>query len=488
MSLYTDPPALLPFRHDKPTLLVCWWATSFCALMILIRITGRFIRTERLFREDKIAACALVPLVLRMACVHFILVWGTSNADFTGVDLTPAQLRQKSIASGLTIASRFFYTSTLWIYKYAILEFLTRLTDLTWERSHRSTLFAIRWTLVITFVATLITNLAECRPFHLHWQVLPDPGGQCRQGYAQLITMATCNVATDILLVVFPVPLIVRSRMRFRRKAQLILLFSLSLSVVALTIYRLPHILREHGRQQARSLLASVEIIFATASANALVLGSFVRDRGIKKQKFHRPSVAESFDPAASTRLPTLRRQWGSDEDLVRDVGLGADPSLRDPPGSPGSEPLSPMSPRSPNPMALRLGNEGGAAWLEHHGPGTHQQPPPPAGPRRLSFLDVGGLLDDPEAARTATDSGPSRATNPPPASVQAGTAGVQRGSTALLQDLAGNPGPRNGNVPKPKPGTGTQLQSIPQSRPVQRYDGRRDSGPQLMDPGGLLK
>ncbi|EQL01522.1 hypothetical protein OCS_02770 [Ophiocordyceps sinensis CO18] len=314
MGLYTDPPALLPFRHDKPTLLVCWWATSFCALMILIRITGRFIRTERLFREDKIAAFALVPLVLRMACVHFILVWGTNNADFTGVTLTPTELRQKSIASGLTMASRFFYTATLWIYKYAILEFLTRLTDLSWERSHRSTLFAIRWTLVITFIAATISNLAECRPFHLHWQGLPDPGGQCRQGYVQLITMAACNIATDFLLVIFPVPLIVRSRMRFRRKAQLILLFSLSLSVVALTIYRLPHILHQQGRQQSRSLLASVEIIFATASANALVLGSFVRDRGVKKQKFHRPSVAESLDPASSMRRPTLRRQWGSDD------------------------------------------------------------------------------------------------------------------------------------------------------------------------------
>lgn len=112
MSLYTDPPSLLPFRHDKPTLLVCWWATSFCSLMILSRVAGRLIRTERLFREDKIAALALVPLCLRMVCVHFILLWGTNNADFTAVYLTPTELRQKSIASALTLASRFFYTAT----------------------------------------------------------------------------------------------------------------------------------------------------------------------------------------------------------------------------------------------------------------------------------------------------------------------------------------------------------------------------------------
>lgn len=370
--------------------------------------------------------------------------------------------------------------SRLWIFKYAILEFLARLTDLTWERSHRSTLSAVRWVLVLTFVATAITNLAECRPFQLHWQVLPDPGGQCRQGYAQLLTMAACNVATDILLVVFPIPLIVRSRLRLRRKAQLILLLSLSLSVVALTVYRVPNILRAHGRQQYRSLMASVEIIFAAASANALVLGSFFRDRGIKKPKFHASSVAESFAPSSNPARPTLRGQWGSDEDLFRDVGLGVEPSLRDHPARYASE--SPLSPLSPSPMAFRLGHGSDEPWPEHHGPQTH------AGQRTLSFLDVGGLLDDADAVRSPAPRDPSTTTHLPPASVQAGTTGVQRGSTALLQDLAGNVGPRDGGASKPRPGSWNGLQPVPQSRPLQFHDERRDTGPQLMDLGGLLK
>lgn len=112
MPLYTETPELRAFRQDKPTLLVCWWATSFCALMILLRITGRFIRTERLFLEDKIAASALLPLILRMVCVHFILIYGTNNANFTNVQLSATQLHQKTVASGLVLASRFFYAVT----------------------------------------------------------------------------------------------------------------------------------------------------------------------------------------------------------------------------------------------------------------------------------------------------------------------------------------------------------------------------------------
>lgn len=80
--------------------------------MILLRVIGRFIRTERLFREDKLAGLALVPLILRMVCVHFILEFGTNNADYSAVNLTNEQIRKKEIASGLVLLSRILYAAT----------------------------------------------------------------------------------------------------------------------------------------------------------------------------------------------------------------------------------------------------------------------------------------------------------------------------------------------------------------------------------------
>jgi hypothetical protein len=81
----------------------------------------------------------------------------------------------------------------LWVLKNTVLEFFKRL-NINWERSYEVTLLFIRATLVATFVAVIISDLAECRPFSHYWQVLPDPGGQCRQGYVQLLTMGVCNV------------------------------------------------------------------------------------------------------------------------------------------------------------------------------------------------------------------------------------------------------------------------------------------------------
>lgn len=112
MSLYTEPPELRSSSQDKPSLLVCWWITSFCTVIILLRVAGRFIRTEKLFQEDKVAALALIPLWLRMVCVHFVLLYGTNNAEFDGITLSAEVERRKEIASGLVLASRIFYAAT----------------------------------------------------------------------------------------------------------------------------------------------------------------------------------------------------------------------------------------------------------------------------------------------------------------------------------------------------------------------------------------
>lgn len=112
MTLYSDPPPLRPFSEDKPTLLVCWWITIFCTVIILLRVSGRFVRTEKLFPEDKTAALALIPLFLRMGCVHVILIYGTNNAQLADANLSDDELRRKSIASGLVLLSRILYAAT----------------------------------------------------------------------------------------------------------------------------------------------------------------------------------------------------------------------------------------------------------------------------------------------------------------------------------------------------------------------------------------
>ena len=110
MSIYSSPPPARAFRDDKATLLVCWWCTIFAAVIILFRVCGRYIRTEKLFKEDWLAFACIIPLFGRMALVHVILLYGTNNAITTG--LSDEQLYHRSIGSRLVLVSRILYAAT----------------------------------------------------------------------------------------------------------------------------------------------------------------------------------------------------------------------------------------------------------------------------------------------------------------------------------------------------------------------------------------
>jgi hypothetical protein len=389
-----------------------------------------------------------------------------------------------------------------------ICEFFKRLTLNIWRRSHEIMLQFIRWFLLGTFIAVIIADIAECQPISHYWQVVPDPGGKCRQGYAQLLTMGTANVITDILLVVFPIPIIIRSKMGLKRKLQLTLLFAGSLLPAGTTLFRIPNIIDKDGRQQYRSLMASVEVLFATAVANALVLGSFVRDRGVKKQRWKFGSVAGDSIERTTSRRGTAVTHWGSDEDLVRDLGLGVDPSLRETPKS---------NPR-PAPMAVagnipvKVNRMGMTDSWQFPGERSdtsdeidlmkipEEGPHDILTPRRVSFFDVGGLLEEDRprrisSTRTTDTDGESSMQGAQSNWSQSQEHGLspappRRGSSALLQDIGGLLGPSRPQ--RNRPDRGYELQTILQERPSHETSppshlSRQQTTHSLQDVGGLL-
>ena len=323
---------------------------------------------------------------------------------------------------------------SLWTAKLTIAEFLRRLYSSMWKRSWEVTIHAIRWFLGLTFAAVVVATLTECRPFAHYWQVVPDPGPHCRQGFGQLIAMGVSDTITDLVLVAFPVPVILASHMPLARKISLVLLFALSLSLVAITIYRVTATIDRQANQQFRSLVASFEILAAAAVANALVLASFVRDRGAKKAKYKYARGGEwgalptSFGADGADRDGSLERpapakaraaraaSWGSDTDLVGDLGIRLGPEFRaarrpcaappvpatlPPPAAPrrrSSARPPPWPQRAPPSDASSSDDE------DREDPRPADPDAPPAAdapgepdvltPRRMAFFDVGGLLD----------------------------------------------------------------------------------------------
>lgn len=334
-----NPPAAQSRLEINPTLIVTWFCTIFSLVVILIRVVGRWVRTERLFREDKVMLYSTIPLLIRLGCVHGVLIFGTNNIDTSTFALSEQEVYRRSIGSRLVLVSRIFYAMYIWVAKVTILEFVQRLIATSWTRFYDRGAKVIYAFLGLTFVGVVVSTLSECQPFHSYWQVVPDPGPACRTGKAQLLTMGVSDVCTDLALMIFPSILVIKARMALLRKISTVILFLLSLIPLAITIYRLQGTAARGYSQQFRSLLASLEILAATAVANIIVIGSFLRDKGVKKVKYRAGSLAGTEDdvegdvltrPATRQTKPSIaQRHWGSDEDLVRDFGLSIPADLR---------------------------------------------------------------------------------------------------------------------------------------------------------------
>jgi hypothetical protein len=419
--------------------------------------------------------------------------------------------------------------------KFTVSEFLKRLTERFWKKGYEWGLRGIRIFLVVTFIAVFIATLAECQPFTHYWQVVPDPGPRCRQGYAQLLTMGVTDIVTDVLLVTFPIPIIFRSAMPFKRKLSLTALFSLSLILIAVTGARMPLVIDRRGLQQFRTVWASTEIVSAAIVANAIILGSFLRDRGVKKAKFKAPSTTDSMERRGSARRLT-DQTCSSDENLARSLGFRTKPELAEK--------------RSSLPRPAPVADIGLLASGKQEGPFTNSNwqfpqqelgmfdrnddaklsiadirdpmPSPRAG-RRVSWVDAGGLLDNAAVTPSPTDSviahdfAPqprrnSRASNvflqngrpyPPPArrssrlsqqsedyemSTVRPSHQLQDPGGLLSEEREKEDEDRPSTAPHSPPTTGLTRHQRRQSASIHRPSTRNSHDvPSLKDPGGLL-
>ena len=332
----------------------------------------------------------------------------------------------------------------------------------------------------------------------------------------------------------------IHPRLTHLRKISLVLLFALSLILVGITIYRVQGVVNRDYSQQFRSLLASLEILAAAAVSNALVLGSFVRDRGTKKQRFRFGSTGGNSTLDRQTTAPhrvLTARHWGSDADLVGDIGMNLGPDLiHKEDDMPRLAPVAVTQRKGssalpPEPLDRKWDfphrksvETNGTDETDIKSPQhlRDSQPSPsevPATPKGMSFFDVGGLLGGSDDLRMnsrqhqhqpSLNPSPSRPPNSqstqqinPPT----GGGHARKGSHALLQDIGGllDPSPQTTTPqpapPRPEPSTAHSglieaLQSEPPSSmrraqasqpPQQQRQRPRRGSPGLQDVGGLL-
>ncbi|KAL0933824.1 Pth11-like integral membrane protein [Colletotrichum truncatum] len=268
---------------DDPTLLIHWLFSCLALSIMVARLAWRRIARQEYNLGDWLTIAACVCALTRLGLIHVVLTWGTNNVSpkyRQTHTFTDEEIYRREIGSKLSIVNRVFYNSYLWLQKLVLLDVYRRL--LLNLRYEKITIWTFSFVFFATYVACQVTTFSECNPFHLYWQVVPDPGS-CSKAQLQLVVVGVLNIVTDFMLLVLPIPLVVSLKTPWQRKVQLYALFTLGIFIIAITIIRLPINITNKDSQINRTTWASVELLTAALVVNAPTLYGMWNKRRQKK-------------------------------------------------------------------------------------------------------------------------------------------------------------------------------------------------------------
>ncbi|PSK53805.1 hypothetical protein B9Z65_7611 [Elsinoe australis] len=250
---------------------------TFSAVALIV-MAARIVARLRIFGKfdtgDYLTIAAIICAAARTGLIHVVLTWGTNNLSAAArarLNFTDEEIYRRTIGSKFTIANRPIYNTYLWCQKLILLHFYVRHFHSHEKRKNR----LITWTygpiFFATWLAAQIVGFTECDPVRLYWQVVPAPG-TCVQAQVQLIVLGVLNIATDLMLLILPIPSLISLQTPWRLKLRLYILCTLGLFIIAVTVIRLPINALNASVQANRTTWASTELLAAAIAVNAPTL------------------------------------------------------------------------------------------------------------------------------------------------------------------------------------------------------------------------
>ncbi|EHY52289.1 hypothetical protein ABEF92_000761 [Exophiala dermatitidis] len=161
------------------------------------------------------------------------------------------------------------YTLLLWTLKLCVAIFYHRFTQsLDYMKSRIRLGYVI---VVVTYVATELSILLGCHPFHKNWQIYPNPGNHCQPAISKIDLYVTVilNVLSDLYLLSIPIPLLWKADVPLVKKMSLIFIFGGAIFVMAAGILRAALVIHDPvGGAQAAGSWAVRETFVAVVVAN----------------------------------------------------------------------------------------------------------------------------------------------------------------------------------------------------------------------------
>ncbi|KAJ4111304.1 hypothetical protein NW768_011876 [Fusarium equiseti] len=211
-------------------------ACIIAEIAVILRLYSKITILGKLGIDDyfiMIAACATVPYIW-LACRLADLGFGLNIWDITPFDRLYELLR-------LFWIDQIMYSVHLYSTKLSILFFLRGI--FTTSEFKKLTLM-IGIFVALCGAATMITTALQCLPASYNWTSWDaEHKGHCNDLNSQTYAFGGINMVCDIVILLLPLPHLMKLQVKHRQKAQLFVMFSLGIVVTVFSIIRLPFLI-----------------------------------------------------------------------------------------------------------------------------------------------------------------------------------------------------------------------------------------------------
>ncbi|KAJ5112229.1 hypothetical protein N7532_000274 [Penicillium argentinense] len=269
-----------------------WVLLSLALFTIIVRIFVRWklVGPARFQLDDYLMPLAGVFFILETVAAYLVVAefQGLTNSYMSTEERAKADPHSKEwsnrvAGSKIQIIGWSFYVVILWLVKFSLAVFYSRLTTGLQNLPNRVRLAYI--ILGITYIATQLSLLLSCQPFHAFWQINPDPGQLCQptNSPVYVLVVVILNIITDVYLLSIPLPLLWRVNISLKRKIPLMALFSGAAFVITASIIRAATIMSSGpDGAAAGSKWACRETFVSIVVSNLPIIQPLIR-KGFKK-------------------------------------------------------------------------------------------------------------------------------------------------------------------------------------------------------------
>ncbi|KAJ3521660.1 hypothetical protein NM208_g13195 [Fusarium decemcellulare] len=235
------------------------------ALALLFFLQFLYVKLWILRKPDGETACLVVAwlasIAVQAACLRSFAL------GLMGIHAWELSLDDYNTGSKFMVISPILYAVCTGGSKMSLVLFYRKLSPQRWWK----------WSVYFIFflvagynVAIFFAVIFGCRPFKKHWDVRVTEGS-CVNRPAIYICTAALGIASDLVLLVMPMPMIARLQMPPRQKAGLVLLFGIGSATLVTSVVRLVLLIPILHTDDTTWVLSSA-VVWIYVEANLLVV------------------------------------------------------------------------------------------------------------------------------------------------------------------------------------------------------------------------